>query len=716
MDKGLRLVLLGKPQISRDGAPVTGFIYNKALALLGYLAVTGRPHSRDALAGLLWGEMPDAAAKANLRKILAALREVAGHELIIDRQTVVFDTESLYWLDTEVFESKLQSLTATSLTPANLTDRDMKLLDEAVQLYGGDFLEGFYVRDAPAFEEWVLPERERLRQKMQQALHRLAVYYTAREQYVRAIAYTSRLLALEPWHEEVHQQMMLLLALSGQRSAALTQYETCRRLLADEFGARPNADTVALYKKINAGEAIVQPQLASQLVNWPIRMTAFVGRADELAAIHARLANADCRMVTLVGLSGSGKSRLAIQAAAATMQTFRHGVCFVAMAPVVSHDLFYPALAEALNLPAEHQRDSRTRVQHYLLEREMLLVLDRFEHLQECATPIQELLQHAPGVKLLVTALERLGLEGEWVLPVYGLTLPPTDLPHEITSSDAGALFLHCARRARADFAPPEIEWPAIAHICQLVEGVPLGIELAAAWTRALTCREIAQEIENSSSFLTDTAHDRPERHRSLNAALDQSWHRLSEAERGVLRRLCVFRGGFTREAAEQVAGVSLLLLASLMDKCLVQSTPFGRYSIHQWVMQYGLAKLAETPNEQTATYDRYARYYTATLRQTMKRFDGMWEEDALAAIAVEKQNLRHAWAWTAAQIRPGMIQTGGNDAPQGAENSLPGDHVTDERLSNRSTTRTDFVQKQTGQPVLRNASPNAPPTVSGHS
>ena len=679
MGTGLRLTLLGKPQMSRDGASVTGFIYNKALALLVYLAVTKRPHSRDALAGLLWGEMSDAAAKANLRKILSALREVAGHELIIDRQTVAFDAESPYWLDTEVFESKLQSLTATSLVAPNLTDRDMKLLDEAVQLYKGDFLEGFYVRDAPAFEEWILPERERLRQKMQQALYRLAAYFTARGHYIVAIDYTSRLLALEPWHEEVHQQMMLLLALGGQRSAAITQYETCRRLLADEFGARPNADTVALYKKIKAGEAVVQPQLASQLYNWPIKMTSFVGRADELEAIHSRLANADCRMVTLVGLSGSGKSRLAIQAAAAAMQVFRHGICFVAMAPVVSRDLFYPALAEALGLPAEHQRDSRTRVQHYLLEKEMLLVVDQFEHLQENTIPIKELLQHAPGVKLLVTSLERLKLECEWVLPIHGLTLPSTDLPHKITDSDAVGLFLHCARRARADFAPTGAELPFIARICQLVEGVPLGIELAAAWTRVLTCQEIAQEIESSSSFLTDTTHDRPERHRSLNAALDQSWHRLSETERGGLRRLCVFRGGFTREAAEQVAGVPLLLLASLMDKCLVQSTPFGRYSIHQWVIRYGLAKLAETPDENTDTYDRYAQYYTAFLRQSMKRFDGMWEEDALAAIAAEKHNLRTAWAWTAAHVRPETIQTGSNSASQRAENSLPGEDVMDE-------------------------------------
>ena len=165
MGEGLRLLLLGKPQILRDGVPVTGFVYNKALALLAYLAVTKRPHSRESLAGLLWGEMPDAAAKANLRKILSVLREIAAPNVEIGRQAVGFNRDSNYWLDTEIFESKPQDPTATSITPAEMQDRDVKLLDDAVQLYKGDFLEGFYVRDAPAFEEWVLPERERLRQR-----------------------------------------------------------------------------------------------------------------------------------------------------------------------------------------------------------------------------------------------------------------------------------------------------------------------------------------------------------------------------------------------------------------------------------------------------------------------------------------------------------------------------------------------------------------------
>ena len=323
MVEGLQLILLGKPQISLDGAPVTGFIYNKALALLAYLAVTKRPHSRESLAGLLWGEMPDAAAKANLRKILSVLRQIAAPNLEIGRQTVAFNRDSNYWLDTDLFESKLANPTVTAIMPAEMQDRDVKLLDDAVQLYQGDFLEGFYVHDAPAFEEWVLPERERLQRKMQQALYQLAAHYTARGQYARGIDYTSRLLALEPWHEEVHQQMMRLLALSGQRSAALNQFEICRRLLADELGVEPNRDTVELHHRIARGEVTAEPASTPLPRDWPVEATPFVGRVAELAQLHAYLAAPDSHLATVVGISGVGKTRLVLQGAAQAMGIFR---------------------------------------------------------------------------------------------------------------------------------------------------------------------------------------------------------------------------------------------------------------------------------------------------------------------------------------------------------------------------------------------------------
>ncbi len=317
MDEELRLMLLGKPQMSREGAPVIGFIYNKALALLAYLAVTRRPHSRETLAGLFWGEMPDNDAKANLRKILSALRDVAGPQLVIDRQTVAIDPASAVWLDTQVLETQLSKIlfrgrgvAASAPSASTLLESDVRRIEDAVSLYRGDFLEGFYVRSAPAFEEWVLSERERLRQMALHALYRLVGYYTAKGDYGRGLDHATRLLALEPWHEEVHQQMMLLLALSGQRSAAMDQFETCRRLLANELGAEPNRDTMDLYRRIVRGELSPRKRPTGLPRDWPVDTTPFVGRAGELARLSAYLAAPDGRLATVVGIWYARKHRL----------------------------------------------------------------------------------------------------------------------------------------------------------------------------------------------------------------------------------------------------------------------------------------------------------------------------------------------------------------------------------------------------------------------
>jgi len=646
MDETLRLILLGKPQIMRDGVPVTGFVYNKALALLAYLAVTKRPHSRESLAGLLWGEMPDAAAKANLRKILSVLREIAAPNLEIGRQAVAFNRDSNYWLDTEVFELKLENLTATSITPAEMQDRDVKLLDDAVQLYQGDFLEGFYVHDAPAFEEWVLPERERLQRKMQQALYQLAAHYTARGQYARGIDYTSRLLALEPWHEEVHQQMMRLLALSGQRSAALNQFEVCRRLLADELGVEPNRDTVELHHKIARGEVTLQQASPRIPREWPVEATPFVGRAEELAKLDAYLAAPDSHLATVVGISGVGKTRLVLQGAAQAMGVFRQGVHYVSAAALSTPEALSHAIVRSLAVPLMGQRNAATELVSYLQNREMLIVLDQLDIHPGVPRFIHDLIQQARGMRLLIASSNRLDLPGEWVLPLYGLSVPDTDDPSEVRRTDAVQLFVRAAQRVRGANVLAEDQLPHVARICRLVEGMPLGIELAAAWTRLLSYQEIAQEIEKNYRFLATSSPGTPERHFSLTAAFDQSWNRMSTEQRALFRRLSVFRGGFMREAAEEVAGASLQSLAALMDRCLIQRRLSGRYQAHSLLRQYGEQKLAEQPDEEAQTYERYCAYYTRFLQRQMELFNVGQGNVPLSEIVDEQQNLQAAWRW----------------------------------------------------------------------
>ena len=654
MDEKFRLILLGKPEIIRDGVPVTGFVYNKALALLAYLAVTKRPHSRESLAGLLWGEMPDAAAKANLRKILAALREVAGHELTIDRQTVAFDIESTHWLDTEIFEAKLHGLAASVNATGIVSENDVRQIEEAVALYRGDFLEGFYVRSAPAFEEWALAERERLRQMALRALYRLVGHYTAKGDHGRGLDYATRLLALEPWHEEVHQQMMLLLALSGQRSAALNQFEICRRLLADELGVEPNRDTVELHHRIARGEVTPQPASTPMPREWPVEATPFVGRAEELAKLDAYLAAPDSHLATVVGISGVGKTRLVLQGAAQAMGVFPQAVYYVSVAAAFTPEALSHAIVRSLALPLMGQRNAAAQLISHLRDRQVLIVLDQLDLHPGVSRFLHELIQQARRVRLLITSSNRLDLPGEWVLPLYGLSVPETTDPNEVRRSEAVQLFMGAVQRVCGVSRIEEDQLKYVARICRLVEGMPLGIELAATWSRLLSYQEIAQEIEKSHHFLATSGPGTPERHYSLTAAFDYSWSRMSADERGLFRRLCVFRGGFVREAAEQVAGASLQTLAALMDKCLIQRRLSGRYQAHGLLRQYGEQKLAEQPEEEAQVYERYCAYYTRFLQRQMELFSTGQGNEPLTEIADEQENLQAAWRWAKMHAQSG--------------------------------------------------------------
>lgn len=303
MAEELRLALLGLPSIAHDGLAVSGFISSKAQALLYYLAVTGRPHSRESLAALFWGEMPDSNARANLRVTLCNLRQLFPNHLLAGRDTLAFNRAAPYWLDVEVFQAALGQLEPSPGATAET------LVREAVALYCGEFLEGFSVDGAPEFEAWALLQREQLRQAALQALHALTIYATEQGAYKRGIAYAMQLLALDPWREEAHRQLMLLLAFSEQRGAALAQYETCRRILAAELGIEPLEETTQLYERIRAADLGAPAAEAPQLLPLP-----FAGRGDEHAwLLHEwKSAHTSAKAIALIeGEAGIGKTRLA---------------------------------------------------------------------------------------------------------------------------------------------------------------------------------------------------------------------------------------------------------------------------------------------------------------------------------------------------------------------------------------------------------------------
>jgi predicted ATPase/DNA-binding SARP family transcriptional activator len=627
----LTITLLGSFRVTSAGKPVSGFESNKVRALLAYLAVEAdQPHRREVLAGLLWPDFPEPSARANLRNALANLRQVIGDRqasppfLHITRQTIQFNCASDHQLDVAIL---------TTLLAGALDQPTIEQLEEAVAMYQGPFLTGFSIPDSSPFEEWVLLNREALSRQMLDALHQLADHYEQQGVYEQALSYAWRQVELEPWQEEAHRQVMYLLALSDRRSEALAQYEVCRRVLAKELDIEPTAETVALYEQIRAGAlggvGGKSRGAPSPRHNLPVQLTPFVGRKAELADLTRILAAPELRLVTIVGPGGIGKTRLALEAAAAQRQHYKHGVYLISLAPLQSADSLAPTIAEALHFSFYENTPPEQQLLEYLRHKNILLIMDNFEHLLDGVGLVTEILKVAPNLKILATSRTRLRVLGEQLFPLAGLTYPTGGASERTACTDdesqygAVKLFLQSARRVRPDFVLTNDNLPDVIRICGLLWGMPLGILLASAWIEILTPGEIAAEIEHSFDFLQADLHDIPERQRGLRAVFSHSWQLLSQQEQAIFQQLSIFRGGFSREAAQAVTGASLPDLLAFVNKSLLHHTPAGRYEVHELLRQFAAEKLARSPAVAEEVRGRHSAFYAAFLHQREANLKG---------------------------------------------------------------------------------------------
>ncbi|MEV0567958.1 BTAD domain-containing putative transcriptional regulator [Dactylosporangium sp. NPDC050588] len=577
-EQRLTIHTLGRADLALDGRPLTGPASAKAAALLIYLAVTGTGHTRSALAGLLWSDLPEATARANLRLVLTKLRRAVPGHLDVDRRTVGFAEGAPVWVD------------AVALLDPTLPAA------EAVRLCGGEFLQGFEVPGAALFDDWVAARRAALHADMLLVLDRAARRAAEAGDPAAGIDAARRMLELDRLHEEAHRALMGFLAAGGQRGAALAQYETCRYLLEEDLGVPPLPATTALRDSIAAPPA---PAPAPD----PRPLTSLVGREGDLARLQELLGDPACRLVTLVGPGGAGKTRLALELAQADA-----GAMFVSFAGIDrtddAADLVVADLATAFGVPLTAPRDPLDLLVAHLTGRQILVVLDNLEHLPGAAAPLAELLRRVPGLQLLATSRRPLGLGAEWLVEVSGLPFPPPGTPGD--GYPAVRLFQERARLLRPGV---ETDVDGAARICRLVGGLPLAIELAARWVRAAAPGAIADRLERGLELLSTTAPDVPARHRSIRSVLDASVRLLTDEERRALRRLSVPHG-FDLAAAAAVADAGLPLLGGLVDQSLITAGPDGRYTMHELLRQYLRQRLAEDPADEADTRRRHALHY----------------------------------------------------------------------------------------------------------
>lgn len=613
------------------GKPITRFRSSKVQGLLVYLALQSqRAVPRDVLSALFWPDEPDSVARTNLRQSFYQLRKVLDDRddaerpfLLINRQTAQFNPQSDYQLDVQLFR--------TAVSNGDLAT--------AVSHFRGDLLPGFTC-DSLDFEEWLRVEREQLHRQGLEALTNLAEEQLRRGDFAKAQTIAQRQLALEPWRENAHRQLMQALALSGDRSAALAQFDRCYEMLEAELGVEPTDETVALYEQIATG--IIVPVIEE--VGLPQPPTTFVGRIAEIGHIIQTLNKSDCRVLTLSGAGGVGKTRLAVQVAQTFIEQTGSQAYFASLLGVTNAAQAIAAIGLAMGLPLLDARHAGRQINEKLNGETALLVLDNAEPVlandgQAFIELINTISVATAVLRILVTSRYALQARQEWTLPVQGLTVPTS--VEKLTANnwgqyDAIALFQQRARQADVTFTLSQQNIAEVAQLCQLCDGLPLAIELAAAQTRQFAVAEILSAVTQDLKNLRADLRDLPPRHRSLTAVYAQSWELLNETEQQALMATAVFRGGFSRAAARAVLEGKADQLPSLSEKSLLirTRTPEGLTQVRYGQSPLLQAFLSEMHPPGTEVRDRHAAYFLN------------WAVSHLRQMKAEQANVAAAWTW----------------------------------------------------------------------
>ncbi len=656
----LAIQMLGEFRLVYRGTTAISLTGSRLQSLLAYLMLhPGASHPRAHLAALFWPECPDAQARANLRQLVFELRRRLPEPdrfLDVDQAAVRWRENAPYTLDAAEFEHAVREVSSPAA------------LERAASLYRGDLLPGLY-------EDWVVGERDRLHRVHVDLLKRLVAVKEARRDHVGGLQYAHRLLDQDPLEEETYRALMRLHGATGNRNAVMRTYQSCEAVLRRELDVAPSQATREAYERILRTvdrPAEAPPPPPAILHNLPHHPSSFIGRQAESAEVK-RLLTAT-RLLTLTGMGGCGKTRLALRVAHDLVDEYLDGVWLVDLAPLNDGGLIPPSVASVLEISEEPGRPLVETLVASLRDKALLLILDNCEHLADAgAALVEALLTRCPGLRILATSRQGLNVGGEvtWLVPPLSLPDPDATLSVDTLGKyDAVRLFVERATAVRPAFAITPRDAGAVIRLCRGLDGLPLAIELAAARVKAISVEEIVARLDDRFGLLTGGSRTTLPRHQTLRGVMDWSYQLLPEPERLLLQRLAVFAGGWTLEAAEAVCqgeGIPqrdvLEILSQLVDKSLVmmEKTADGtaRYRFLDTVHQYARERLLESGTAERLRAGQCD--YFATLAELAEpQFWGGEQEPWFERCEAEHDNMRAVLSWALEHVPEAGLRLAG--------------------------------------------------------